>query len=128
MPWVVLLVSAVFEAVWATALGLSDGLTVLVPSLVFVVTSTISMIGLGWAAKFIPMGTAYAVWTGVGAALTVTWAMATGAESISVAKVVFLTGIIAAVVGLKFVSGPEDGENAEGGSVVVATDPPLTDD
>lgn len=108
MPWVILLASAVFEAVWATALGLSDGLSVLVPSVVFFVAVVISMLGLGWAAKHIPIGTAYAVWTGVGAALTVSWAMATGAESISFGKVVFITGIIAAVVGLKFVSPPKD--------------------
>lgn len=61
------------------------------------------MSGLGWAMKSIPLGTAYAVWVGVGAALTVIYAMATGAESITLGKVIFITGIIAAVVGLKLV-------------------------
>lgn len=103
MPWLVLLVSAVFEAVWATALGASDGLSRPVPAVVFLAALTVSMIGLGWAAKHIPIGTAYAVWTGVGAALTVTWAMATGAEPVSLLKVIFLTGIVGAVVGLKLV-------------------------
>ncbi|WP_040158280.1 DMT family transporter [Nigerium massiliense] len=103
MAWLVLLVSAVFEAIWATALGMSHGLTEPGPTAVFLVANVASMLGLGWAAKHIPIGTAYAVWTGVGAALTVTYAMATGEEPISIAKVVFIAGIIGAVAGLKLV-------------------------
>lgn len=106
MPWFVLLLSAVFEAVWATALGMSDGFRELIPTLVFAVAAVISMLGLGWAAKHIPIGTAYAVWTGVGAALTVGWAMATGTEAISVGKIIFMCGIIGAVIGLKLVPSP----------------------
>ncbi|WP_320415022.1 DMT family transporter [Kocuria sp. cx-116] len=98
-----LLISAVFEAVWATALGESSGLSELTPTLVFFAGLAMSMAGLGWAAKHIPIGTAYAVWTGVGAALTVIYAMATGTESVSVGKIIFISGIIAAVVGLKLV-------------------------
>lgn len=101
MPWVVLLISAVFEAVWATALGASHGLTEPVPAIVFFIALAISMTGLGWAATHIPIGTSYAVWVGVGAALTVGYAMLTGTESVSVWKIVFISGIIAAVVGLK---------------------------
>ncbi len=111
MPWVILLVSAVFEAVWATALGHSDGLSRPVPSVVFLVTLAISMAGLGRAVRRIPIGTAYAVWTGVGAALTVTWAVTTGDESASPAKLVFIAGIICAVVGLKLAPS---GGGAEG--------------
>lgn len=120
MAWIVLLASAVFEAVWATALGMSEGFSRPGPTAVFGVAVVISMLGLGWAAKHIPIGTAYAVWTGVGAALTVSWAMATGAETLSLGKVVFITGIIAAVVGLKFVASPDD-ERAGG----KPTDPPV---
>lgn len=109
MPWVVLLVSAVFEAVWATALGASNGFTRVIPSLVFLVAMAASMAGLGYAAKHIPMSTAYAVWTGTGAALTVAWAMLTGAEAVTLLRVVFLTGIIAAVIGLKLVKAPPVG-------------------
>lgn len=101
MPWIVLLVSAVLEAVWATALGRSDGLTQAGPTVVFVIGLALSMIGLGWAVKHIPIGTAYAVWTGTGAALTVAYAMATGDEAVSALKLVFLVGIVGAVVGLK---------------------------
>jgi quaternary ammonium compound-resistance protein SugE len=103
MPWVILLLSAVLEAVWATALGASDGFTRLIPSLVFAVALVASMAGLGYAAQHIPISTAYAVWTGTGAALTVAWGMYTGAEAITVLRVVFLAGIIIAVIGLKLV-------------------------
>ncbi|MET0989925.1 MAG: multidrug efflux SMR transporter [Glaciihabitans sp.] len=101
MPWIVLLISAALEAVWATALGQSDGFTQLVPSIVFGVGLVLSMLTLSVAARHIPISTAYAIWTGTGAALTVTWAMLTGEEAASTLKVVFLIGIVAAVVGLK---------------------------
>ncbi|MDO5681639.1 MAG: multidrug efflux SMR transporter [Propionibacteriaceae bacterium] len=103
MAWLVLIISAVLEAVWATALGMSDGLTKLVPSVVFFVTTTLSMVGLAWAMKRIPLSVAYSVWVGLGAGLTVAYAMVTGAESVSVLKIVFLIGLIGSVVGLKFV-------------------------
>jgi quaternary ammonium compound-resistance protein SugE len=105
MAWLALLVSAVFEAIWATALGQSDGFTQPVPTVVFLITVLLSMLGLGWAAKQIPIGTAYAIWTGVGAALTVSYAMLSGNEMVSTWKILFITGIIASVIGLKLVSG-----------------------
>ena len=101
MAWIVLVISAVFEAVWATALGLSDGFARPLPTVVFLVALAASMAGLGWAARHIPIGTAYAVWTGLGAALTVAYAMLTGAEAVSIWRLVFLTGIVGAVIGLK---------------------------
>lgn len=106
MPWIVLVISAVFEAVWATALGLSDGLTVLGPSLVFVAALVASTAGLAYSVRFLPIGTAYAVWTGLGAALTVTYAVATGAETLGWAKALCLTAIVGAVVGLKLLERP----------------------
>lgn len=105
MAWVVLLVSAVFEAVWATALGHSDGFTEPVATVVFVVALAISMVGLGVAVRTIPIGTGYAVWTGVGAALTVIWAMATGTEAFSPVKALLIAGIIVAVTGLQILPG-----------------------
>lgn len=97
----ILFVSAVLEAVWATALGASDGLSEPVASVVFFVALVLSMIGLSRAAKHIPIGVAYAVWTGTGAALTVAWAMATGGEAASTLKVLFLVGVIGCIAGLK---------------------------
>lgn len=103
MPWVVLLASAVLEAVWASALSASDGLSRPAPTVVFLVAGALSMVGLAHAVRSIPIGTAYAVWTGLGAALTVTWAMTTGGEVFSVTKVLLLAGIVASVIGLKLV-------------------------
>jgi quaternary ammonium compound-resistance protein SugE len=112
-PWLVLLASAVLEAVWATALGLSDGFSRPAPTLVFAVTATLSMLGLGWAIRTIPLGTAYAVWVGIGAALTVGWAMATGVEPFSVLKVLFIAGIVGCAAGLKALPGGTDSHQSE---------------
>ena len=105
MSWIVLIVSGVLEAVWATALGKSDGLTKLWPSVVFVGALLISMGGLALAMRDIPTGTAYAVWVGIGAALTVLYAMVFGAEPASLAKVLLILGLVGCIVGLKLVDG-----------------------
>lgn len=115
MPWIVLIISAILEAVWATALGASEGFTRLVPTIVFFLGIVASMSTLGYAARHIPISTAYAVWTGLGAALTVSWAMLTGEEAVSVLRVLFMIGIVGSVVGLKFVSsghGPAESKPA----------------
>ncbi|MEV0062174.1 multidrug efflux SMR transporter [Nocardia sp. NPDC050718] len=101
MSWILLVVSGFLEAVWATALGRSEGFTRLVPSVVFFVALIASMAGLAVALRELPVGTAYAVWVGIGAVLTVTYAMATGTEPITIVKLVFLTMIVTGVVGLK---------------------------
>ena len=105
MAWVVRLLSALCEAVWATALGASDGLSRPLPTLVFALFLTLSMAGLGWSLKSIGVGTAYAVWT---AALTVAWAMGTGAEPADPLRIALLAGIVAAVIGLKFAGGQSE--------------------
>lgn len=103
MAWIVLVVSGVLEAVWATALGRSEGFTRLGPSVVFGVAVTLSMVGLAWAMRALPTGTAYAVWVGIGASLTVAYGMATGTESVSLVKVLLLLGLVGCIVGLKLV-------------------------
>lgn len=103
MSWLVLVLSGVLEAVWATALGRSEGLTRWAPTAVFAVALVLSMGGLAYAMRELPTGTAYAVWVGVGAALTVGYAMVTGAEPVSVVRVLLLLGIVGCVVGLKVV-------------------------
>lgn len=104
MYWLVLIVSGLFEAVWATALGLSDGLSKLVPTIVFFSALLLSMGGLAYAMKEIPTGTAYAVWVGIGASLTVVYSMATGQEPVTLLKIVFILGLVGCVIGLKAVS------------------------
>ena len=101
MAWIVLIISGVLEAVWATALGKSEGFSKLVPTVVFVLGMILSMIGLGYAMRALPVGTSYAVWVGIGAALTVTYAMLTGTESASLLKVLCILAIIGGVIGLK---------------------------
>ncbi|WP_426242781.1 DMT family transporter [Nocardioides sp. LHG3406-4] len=101
MSWLILLASGVLEAVWATALGRSDGLTRPTPSIVFAVALVGSMAGLAVAMKDLPVGTAYAVWVGVGAALTVIYSMLTGAESLSTVRLLLILGLVGCVVGLK---------------------------
>lgn len=93
--------SGVLEAVWATALGKSEGFSRVVPTVVFFVACVASMVGLALAMKQLPVGTAYAVWVGIGAVLTVAYAMATGEEPVSALKVLFLAGIVGCVIGLK---------------------------
>lgn len=101
MAWLILVVSGVLEAIWATALGKSEGFSKLGPSVVFGVAVVLSMIGLAVAMRSLPTGTAYVVWVGIGATLTVAYAMITGAEAASFLKVVLLVGIVGCVVGLK---------------------------
>lgn len=101
MAWIVLLASAVLEAVWATALSASAGFTRLGPSILFAVATAASMAGLAYAVWRIPLATAYAVWVGVGASLTVAWAMLTGAEAFSWPKLAFIAGIVACSAWLK---------------------------
>lgn len=101
MSWIILIISGVFEAVWATALGKSDGFSKPIPTITFAIGLLVSMGGLAWAMRDLPTGTAYAVWVGIGASLTVTYAMITGAEPFSVLRLILILGIVACVIGLK---------------------------
>ena len=101
MAWIVLVLSGVLEAVWATALGRSDGFTRFAPSAVFFAALALSMSGLAYAMRDLPIGTAYAVWVGIGAVVTVVVAMVSGTEPVSVPKLLFLAGIVGSVIGLK---------------------------
>ncbi|NLA64531.1 MAG: multidrug efflux SMR transporter [Leucobacter sp.] len=107
MAWIILVLSGLFEAVWATALGKSNGFTKLWPTVTFFVACVISMGGLAYALREIPTGTGYAVWVAIGASATVIYAMATGDEAVSVLKILLLLGIVACVIGLKLVGDAE---------------------
>lgn len=104
MYWVVLVASGVLEAVWATALAASNGFRRPWPVVVWVVTMALSLVGLAFAMRGIPVGTAYAVWVGVGAVLTVLVAVLRGEEKLGVAKALLLVALIGCVAGLKVVS------------------------
>ncbi|WP_029431848.1 multidrug efflux SMR transporter [Blastococcus sp. URHD0036] len=101
MSWFVLVLSGVLESVWATALGRSEGFSRLWPSVVFLVALVLSMAGLAFALRELPTGTAYAVWVGIGATLTVLAAMVTGEEPVSALRLLLVAGIVGCVIGLK---------------------------
>ncbi|RZU65974.1 quaternary ammonium compound-resistance protein SugE [Microterricola gilva] len=105
MAWIILIASGVLEAVWATALGKSEGFTKLWPSVIFGVALVVSMGGLAYAMRDISVGTAYAVWVGIGASLTVLYAMIFGGEPASLIKILLILGLVGCVVGLKLVDG-----------------------
>lgn len=104
MAWLVLVASGILEAVWATALSKSDALSRPAPSAVFAVALVFSMTGLAFAMRSLPTGTSYAVWVGIGAVLTVGYAMLTGNETASPVKLVLIAGVVGCIVGLKLVS------------------------
>ncbi|PPF79542.1 ligand-binding protein SH3 [Subtercola sp. Z020] len=104
MMWAILVGAGVLEAVWAAALSASQGFRRWRPVVLFFVALTASMAGLAYAMTELPTGTAYAVWVGVGATLTVVWGVVTGKERLSVARIVLLVVLVGCVVGLKVVS------------------------
>lgn len=101
MAWVVLVISGALEAVWATALDRSDGFRNLIPVMVFVVGLVLSMGGLSYALRTLPLGVSYVVWVGVGSVLTVVSAMVFGGEPVTPLKVLLLLVIVGCVTGLR---------------------------
>lgn len=104
MAWMVLIASGVLESVWATALGASDNFKRKGPTVVFIVALVLSMLGLAFAMTSLSVGTAYAVWVGVGAVLTIAIAVVRGTEILSWARALLLVTLIGCVAGLKAVS------------------------
>jgi quaternary ammonium compound-resistance protein SugE len=101
VAWIVLVVSGCMEAVWATALGKSDGFHRFGPTAVFAIGVVLSMAGLAYALRTLPVGTGYAVWVGIGAVVTVGYGMVFDGEAVSAGKVLLLAGIVGCVIGLK---------------------------
>jgi quaternary ammonium compound-resistance protein SugE len=101
MAWIVLLLSGGLETVWAVALQASKGLSRPVPAVVFGVTVVLSMAGLSYALRSVPLGTGYAVWVAVGTLGTALYGMLALGEPVTVARAFFLAMIIGGVVGLK---------------------------
>ena len=104
MAWVVLVVAGLFEIGWAVALKYTQGFTRLWPTVAFAVSMALSVGLLGVAMRTLPMGTAYAVWTGVGAIGTVILGIILFGESTDVPRLVCVVLILAGIVGLKLVS------------------------
>lgn len=101
MAWIVLIVAGLFEIGWALGLKYTNGFTRLWPS-VFTVVALVASVGLlSLAARSIPIGTAYAVWTGIGAAGTAVLGMCLFAEAVTAARLASIAVIVAGIVGLK---------------------------
>lgn len=102
MAWLVLIVSGMFETVWAVALAETKGFTRMVPSLVFGGALVVSMGGLAIALRSIPVGTGYAVWVAIGAVGTAVYGMVALGEPATAVRALCLLLIVVGVVGLKF--------------------------
>jgi quaternary ammonium compound-resistance protein SugE len=101
MAWLVLVISGLLETAWAIALDRSAGFSRPIPSAVFVVTLVLSMAGLSYALRDIPVGTGYAVWVGIGAVGTALVGMLALGESASLPRILCLLLVVAGVIGLK---------------------------
>lgn len=101
MAWLVLIISGGLETVWAVALAASKGFTRPWPSVLFVAALLLSMAGLAYALRTIPVGTGYAVWVGIGAVGTALFGMIWLREPVTVARITCLLLIVAGVLGLK---------------------------
>ena len=99
--WILLGLAGLAEIVWVIALKYSEGFTKPVASIVTVVSLAVSMVLLGWAVKTLPIGTAYAVWTGIGAAGAAVAGLYLFGESANAMRLLCIVLIIAGVAGLK---------------------------
>jgi quaternary ammonium compound-resistance protein SugE len=105
MYWLVLFVAGLFEVAWAIGLKYTEGFSKLWPSIFTVVCMIISMGLLAYAVKHLPIGTAYAVWTGIGAIGTAILGIILFNESKELVRIFFIFLIIIGIVGLKIFSG-----------------------
>jgi quaternary ammonium compound-resistance protein SugE len=105
MAWLVLLVAGLLEVGWAIGLKYAEGFTRLVPSVLTLVSMVGSVVLLGLALKTLPIGTAYAVWTGIGAVGTALLGIALFGEPATAARLACIGLIVAGIVGLKLVTG-----------------------
>ena len=101
MAWTLLFVAGFFDIVWATALKYKDGFTRLGPSVATVLAMGISMVCMSFALREIPMGTAYAIWTGIGAVGTVILGIVLFDEPKTAIRILCIAAIIGGIAGLK---------------------------
>lgn len=104
LAWTCLLLAGLCEVVWAVGLKYTEGFTRLWPSVGTVVAMIISVVLLGWSLKSLPLGTAYAVWTGIGAVGTALLGMVLFDESREILRLVCIGLILAGIIGLKLVT------------------------
>ncbi|QRG78761.1 quaternary ammonium compound efflux SMR transporter SugE [Citrobacter sp. R56] len=101
MSWIVLFIAGLLEVVWAIGLKYTHGFTRLTPSVITIVAMVVSIAMLSWAMKTLPVGTAYAIWTGIGAVGAAITGIILLGESASPMRLASLTLIVAGIIGLK---------------------------
>ncbi|SFD75690.1 quaternary ammonium compound-resistance protein SugE [Phytobacter palmae] len=101
MSWIILVIAGLLEVVWAIGLKYTHGFTRLVPSVITVTAMIVSVVMLSWAMKNLPTGTAYAVWTGIGAVGAAITGILLLGESANPARLLSLALIVAGIIGLK---------------------------
>lgn len=101
MSWIFLSIAGIFEVIWAIALKYTQGFTKLLPTIITIIGMTISFIFLSLSLKNLPIGTAYAVWTGIGAVGTVILGVLLFGEPVNISRVTFIGLIITGIIGLK---------------------------
>jgi len=104
MPWLILFIAGIFEVMWATSLKASGGFTRIGPTLFTIIALICSFVFLAMALKNLPVGTAYAVWTGIGAVGTVITGIFLFQEPFDGPRMVCLAMIVAGIAGLRFFS------------------------
>jgi quaternary ammonium compound-resistance protein SugE len=104
MAWLVLVAAGVLEIGWAIGLKYTDGFSRLWPSVATIAAMAVSMLLLGLAVRTLPVGTAYAVWTGIGTVGTVLLGMAWFGEPATPLRLVFIAMIVGSIIGLKLVT------------------------
>jgi quaternary ammonium compound-resistance protein SugE len=104
MPWLILFFAGLFEVGWAVGLKYTEGFTRLWPSVATVVSMAISLGLLGIALRSLPLGTAYAIWTGIGTIGTVAFGIAVLAEPAGAVRLGCIAMILGGIAGLKLVS------------------------
>ena len=104
MSWIILFIAGLLEVVWAIGLKYTHGFTRLTPSVITVTAMIVSIVLLSWAMRSLPVGTAYAVWTGIGAVGTVIIGIVFFKEPVSFGRLFFIFALIVSIVGLKVVS------------------------
>lgn len=108
MAWIILFIAGLFEIGWAVGLKYTDGFTRLWPTVFTAVSLVASMSLLGLAVKSLPLGTAYAIWTGIGAVGTVILGIVLFKEPATVARLVCVGLIVSGILGLKLFAPPEN--------------------
>jgi quaternary ammonium compound-resistance protein SugE len=107
VAWAILIVAGLFEIAWAVGLKYTEGFTRLWPTAFTAVSLAVSMVLLGWSVRTLPLGTAYAVWTGIGAVGTAVAGILLFKEPATAARLACIALIVAGIVGLKFFASPQ---------------------